>query len=239
MSQISHDLQKKEAFLLKGSMQTMTIMHVQSTDQQTIDAHLRYLSSQTPKFFEQLPVLLDLEAVAGPDDNIDFASLVATIKHHHLIPIGVRNGTSAQLEAARDAGLGVLPARKTSPSNSTDNALISGKKQAILSAKIITQPVRSGQQIHAKHSDLVVLNSVSEGAELLADGNIHVYGTLRGRALAGLSGNRQACIFCQQVQAELLAIAGHYKVNEQINLPPSTYGYQVYLQNDNICFAKL
>lgn len=221
-------------------MQTMTIMHLQSCDTETIVSHLRYLISQTPKFFNQLSVLLDLEAVGQPDDTINFAELIDTLKQHHLILVGVRNGTNEQHASATDAGLGILPARKTTASNnSTDNALVSGKKSSFTSTKIITQPVRSGQQIHAKDADLVILNSVSEGAELLADGSIHVYGTLRGRALAGLKGNRHACIFCQQLQAELLAIAGHYKVNEQINLPPSTYGYQVYLQNDNICFAKL
>lgn len=238
MSQISHDLQQKEAFLLKGSMQTMTIMHLQCTDDQNIDSHLRYLSSQTPKFFNNLPVLLDLSAVAKDDELIDFDQLTATLKKYQLILLGVRNGTATQHTAAIDASIGILPARKTTPAH-TDSALVSGKKKSFASTQIITQPIRSGQQIHAKDADLVILNNVSEGAELLADGSIHIYGTLRGRALAGLSGNRQACIFCQDLQAELVAIAGHYRVNEQIDLPPSTHGYQVYLKNDTVCFAKL
>ena len=82
--------------------------------------------------------------------------------------------------------------------------------------KLITHPVRSGQQIYAAGGDLVVLSSVSPGAEVLADGNIHVYGTLRGRALAGVKGNRSARIFCQRLEAELISIAGHYKISEDL-----------------------
>jgi len=78
------------------------------------------------------------------------------------------------------------------------------------SSKVITQPVRSGQQIYAKDQDLIILSSVSTGAELLADGHIHVYGTLRGRALAGIQGDKTARIFCSNLQAEMVSIAGQY-----------------------------
>ena len=81
---------------------------------------------------------------------------------------------------------------------------------------MITQPVRSGQQIYAKNSDLIVIASVSPGAELLADGNIHIYGRLKGRALAGVTGNQHAHIFCQNLEAELVAIAGHYWLSEDL-----------------------
>ena len=82
--------------------------------------------------------------------------------------------------------------------------------------KIIRHPIRSGQQIYAKDTDLIVIGSVSQGAEILADGNIHVYGPLRGRALAGVRGNTDSMIFCSQLQAELVSIAGTYKVIDDI-----------------------
>jgi septum site-determining protein MinC len=87
---------------------------------------------------------------------------------------------------------------------------------AFVPAKIIRQPVRSGQQIYAKGGDLIILSSVSTGAEVLADGNIHIYGPLRGRALAGVLGNTEASIFCMRLEAELISIAGRYKVDEDV-----------------------
>ena len=83
-------------------------------------------------------------------------------------------------------------------------------------SKIIRHPVRSGQQIYAKGGDLIILSSVSTGAEVLADGNIHVYGPLRGRALAGVKGNTDACIFCMKLEAELISIAGRYKIDDDV-----------------------
>ena len=82
--------------------------------------------------------------------------------------------------------------------------------------KLITEPVRSGQQIYARGADLIVLAPVSHGAELLADGHIHIYGPLRGRALAGVTGDETARIFCQYLEAELISIAGQYKISEDI-----------------------
>ncbi len=82
--------------------------------------------------------------------------------------------------------------------------------------KIITTPIRSGQQIYAQGGDLLILAPVSTGAEVIADGHIHIYGPLRGRALAGVSGNENARIFCDSLEAELVSIAGYYKVNENL-----------------------
>ena len=89
----------------------------------------------------------------------------------------------------------------------------------------MTQPVRSGTQIYARGADLVVTAAVSPGAEIIADGNIHVYGALRGRALAGAAGDVDARIFCSRLEAELVSIAGHYLVSEQ--LPPEQQGFPV------------
>ena len=104
---------------------------------------------------------------------------------------------------------------------------------------MITHPVRSGQRIYAAGGDLIVVASVSSGAELLADGNIHVYGALRGRALAGVTGDTSRRIFCYDLQAELVAIAGRYRVSEDI--APSTRGrpVQVLLQDRTLCIDEL
>jgi len=111
---------------------------------------------------------------------------------------------------------------------------------AVKPTKIITTPVRGGQQIYAQGGDLVVLASVSPGAELLADGNIHVYGAMRGRALAGIKGNTKARIFCQQLTAEMVSIAGQYKVAEDLRRDP-LWGanVQVSLSGDVLNITRL
>jgi len=99
---------------------------------------------------------------------------------------------------------------------------------------LITQPVRSGQQIHASQGDLTVLASVSPGAELLADGNIHVYGRLQGRALAGINGNQEARIFCQTLSAELVSIAGYYWTHEDLEQHSKKEHVFICLQNQQL-----
>ena len=147
---------------------------------------------------------------------------------HGIIPVGVRNGNEQQTQAALTASLGSLNAK------AEQHKEPSIKNDKNSTSKLITQPVRSGQQIYAQNSDLVVLASVSAGAELLADGNIHVYGTLRGRALAGVSGNDQARIFCLKLEAELVSIAGIYKLRDDLQPPPGGQGAHIFLADDKL-----
>ena len=102
---------------------------------------------------------------------------------------------------------------------------------------IHTAPVRSGQQVYAEQRDLTILNTVGAGAEVLADGSIHIYGALRGRALAGAQGNVQARIFCREFHAELVAIAGNYKVLEDIPNELRGQSVQIWLDNGQLKFA--
>ena len=104
---------------------------------------------------------------------------------------------------------------------------------------IQTAPVRSGQQIYADNRDLTVLTSVGAGAEVLADGSVHIYGALRGRALAGAQGNEKARIFCREFHAELVAVAGHYKVLEEIPKELRGKAVQIWLENEQLNIAAL
>lgn len=242
---MTHSLQEKEAFILKGSLQTMTIMHLNTTDLSGIEHHLHYIVSQTPKFFNQLPLLIELEAIQHDPTPIDFNRFIELLRAQNIILVGIRNGHENHIEAAKAAGIGILPERKSVASQS-NSQLISGSatpkpapQATVPTTRLVTQPVRSGQQVYAKGGDLIITSSVSEGAEVLADGHIHIYGTLRGRALAGLSGNTQARIFCHELDAELVSIAGQYKIHEQIHCDSHEMGWQVFLQDEKIAFAKL
>ena len=107
---------------------------------------------------------------------------------------------------------------------------------------IINKPVRSGQQIYAKHTDLIIFGSVSSAAEVIADGNIIVYGTLGGKAMAGVNGKKSARILCSVLRADLVAIAGHYKMRDELEdkiVPQSQFGTQVFLDKQHLCIQKI
>jgi septum site-determining protein MinC len=106
-------------------------------------------------------------------------------------------------------------------------------------SKVITRPIRSGQQVYAEGSDLIVMAAVSEGAEILADGHIHVYGPLRGRALAGVRGDVQARIFCQSLEAELVSVAGNFKLSDSLRELTWKAPAQVYLLDDTLHVGAL
>ena len=158
------------------------------------------------------------------------------ISAYNLIPIGIQGGNTDLIEQAQAKGLPVLNASSTH-----DKEIISNTKEPmateIMPTKFITTPVRSGQQVVSKGGDLIVSAAVSAGAELLADGHIHVYGALRGRALAGISGDKTARIFCQSLEAELVSIAGFYRLSDAIQ--PCDQPCQIYLQGEHIIIEPL
>ncbi len=223
------------AFQLKGSLLTLTVLELLRADTSSIQAQLLSLVKQTPDLFKRMPVIIDLNKIAESVNPLDFQSIKTLLQEHGLVPVGVRGGNLAQQQVASEAGFAVLNntrGEKTDlPSQKTGQETSLGGQSG---AKIVAQTVRSGQQIYAKNSDLIILASVSPGAEVLSDGNIHIYGALRGRALAGVNGNKEARIFCQKLEGELVSIAGHYWVNEDIAPLPGGQTIQIYLENDRL-----
>jgi septum site-determining protein MinC len=168
-----------------------------------------------------------------------------------LQPIGFRGGDQFG-KAIAATGLARLPAAtgrssvsREVESPSSPSQTVTGKPPAEAEpavhrcSKLVTQPVRSGQQIYAQEADLIVMSQVSEGAEVLADGNIHVYGGLRGRALAGVRGDTSARIFCQRMEAELLSVAGNFILSDDMRDELRKKPVQVYLQGDDLCLEPL
>lgn len=223
------------AFELKGRMLTLSVLRLLSTDQALLATQLDARMAGMPELFRHLPVVLDLEAVQG--QALDLAALVDSLRQRGLIPVGVRAGAASEEQAAVAAGLGVIsigaePVRRTDPVREPVVAPAGA-------GMVVRQPVRSGQQIYARGGDLVVLASVSAGAEVLADGHVHIYGALRGRALAGVQGDSSARIFCQSLEAELVSIAGSYRISE--NIPETGPGrpVQIYLDGQALCIQPL
>lgn len=208
---------------IKAGSVTVPILKVMGTVTSEFAPALQEKIRKAPDFFRNAPVVLDLSEVASDKAPIDFAELGQLLRDFDLVPIGVRGGTAKQHLAAQSAKLVVLAENKSESGGGVGKpATAQGSRQAATAgsaggpSKLVDQPVRSGQRIYASGGDLVVLAPISAGAEVMADGHIHIYSTLRGRALAGVQGNLNARIFCNDLQAELVAIGGHYKISESL-----------------------
>lgn len=210
---------------ISGSMFTVLVIKVLN---ESLAATAQGITEQvrtSPNFYRYAPVILDLNLASQIREPDDVRALRDICEAHELVPVGIQGGTAAQRQAAMACGLTSFPvsshmaargerAREVRPVPEAAEAAGGGDGGG--PARLITQTVRSGTQIYAKGTDLVIAASVSPGAEVIADGHIHVYGTLRGRALAGAAGNPEARIFCRNLAAELISVSGHYMVREDI-----------------------
>lgn len=242
----------KEAFALKGGVFTLTTVVLHTTDLSTIEELLVEKVNIAPKFFYYAPVVIDCSAL-DQSQGLDFKAIDQVMRKHKLIPIGIR-GVNAELHPqAIENSLAIMPeSRHTKEKNihvSTSDSQIEAPKikqpapvevtqvSSGSPTRVISQPVRSGQQIYAPGGDLLVIAPVSPGAELLADGNIYVFGPLRGRALAGITGDQSAMIFCKSLEAELVSIAGQYKISEDLKETCWKRSARVHLVDESLQFS--
>ena len=230
-------------FRLKGNMLAITVLELARNDLARLDRQLAEKVAKAPNFFHDTPVLLGLEHLAAEDAELDLGALLDICRRHGLLALGVRASRPGDIAAADELGLPLLPPASGRERHVEPPAPAEPPRPPepqVQPTLVITRPVRGGQQVYAQGGDLIVLSAVSPGAELIADGNIHVYGPLRGRVLAGFKGNTEARIFCQQLTAELLSIAGRYKVAEDLRRNPQ-WGkpVQVSLSGDVLNITRL
>lgn len=226
------NLLKSQAFKLKGRLCTLTVMHLLDTNYEQFGQQLADAVAQAPRLFDRTPVVIDCSAVEG--GVLDLHAICQLMRESHLIPVAIQGGNPLLETLAQCEGLAVL---NTSATHDKPVLLRSEHEPELIKTKLLTTPVRSGQQVVSMGGDLVVLAAVSHGAELLADGNIHVYGALRGRALAGIAGDKQSRIFCQSLDAELVSIAGYYRLSDAIEPVPGPC--QIFLQDEHIHIEPL
>jgi len=231
----------------KSSTFSVPVLVLAGNDVMTIEQQLQEKIHLAPEFFKNSPLVFDLQELNKHDLDIDVAELTHTIRKLGLLPIGIRGGSAQQNQQALELGIPVHSGHGTAvASSATPKQQIpepepesAAEPQAVTAiTTMITHPVRSGQRIYAS-GDLVILAQVSAGAEILAEGNIHVYGSLRGRALAGVQGNTEARIFCSDLQAELISIAGNYKVSEDLNSAVHNQPVQIYLQKNTLVIKDI
>lgn len=215
------------SFEIKSAQLSTVALLLKSVDLQTVVSELLAgfgPDGENPDFFDCDPVVVDFSAFDGDTLPEALESLLATVRQCRLIPVGARNAPAAWKESLVALGLVEVPAEvvRVKQKASTERATEPAASQVVEVVKevpgpgtmVIDKPLRSGQKVYARGADLVVLAMVNQGAEVVADGNIHVYAPLRGKAMAGARGNTHARIFSTCLEPELISIAGVYRTSE-------------------------
>jgi septum site-determining protein MinC len=227
-------------FEIKSATLPLVSLLLKTADLDALATELSARFGDMPDFFEHDPLVLDLTPLQGQSElTVDFATLLPLLRSYRVLPVAARGGNAAQMAAALQAGLAAAPeavAVQAPRAGPTERETIAAKPvrveskavraepaDALAHALVIDKPLRSGQQIYARGRDLVVLSMVNAGAEVIADGHIHVYAPLRGKAIAGARGNTEARILSLCLEAELISIAGVYRTSE-VPLPPEMRG---------------
>lgn len=240
----------------------MSLLELRTSDLLSVKKELEEKVRKAPAFFKHSPVVLGLEQLSSEEQNaLDLDFLHTLCRELGLTPTAVRGATAPLVEQAHSLGIAALPrsrpTTKEAPSASVEaepNTIERSEQQAEQSAptdghtetsphntktRIVTAPIRSGQQIYAKGGDLIVMSQVSAGAEVLADGNIHIYGALRGRALAGIQGDESARIFCTSQEAELVSVAGQFLVDEILRNKHWKEAVQIFFEDGRLTVLPL
>lgn len=234
------------AFTFKGGMLPMTVLELSSADPERIREQLAGKRSQSPAFFQHTPVVLSVERLDEP--HLALERICAVCRAHKLLPVAVRGGADPVKQSAWALGLGWFPPQGEARVRNLESVPVEPASDdqprdieaaSLPGGRIFHGTVRSGQQVTAPGGDLVVIGSVNAGAELLAAGNVHVYGALRGRALAGIHGDPTAAIFCRELHAELLSVAGNYKRLEDVDPQLLGGSVQVALEDDQLSIKLL
>jgi septum site-determining protein MinC len=214
-------------------------VRIRSTDPGIIVDELTGRVATAPKFFERTAVCLDLSELGREPAAAELRGVIEAVRRAGMLPVGLVNGTAATDALAREVGMPLLAQfRSTSKAPPVVHAAPVAEPEPE-GPLLHTQAVRSGQRLYARRRDLIVMAPVGAGAELMADGCAHIYSTLRGRVMAGARGDTRARVFCQEFHAELVSIAGVFRVFE--TLPPELAGkpVQAWLDGDALRFARL
>lgn len=238
-------------FEIKSANLPLVALLLKSANLSSLADELQARFGDIPGFFDHDPLVIDLAPLPG-DAEVDFAALLPLLRGYRVLPVAVRGGSAAQQAAARAAGLAQaaeaivarpapMPAaaerapaeakRAPSPAVAAP-APAEGPAEAVpAGALVVDKPLRSGQQVYARARDLVVMSMVNPGAEVIADGSIHVYAPLRGKAIAGARGNTDARIVTLCLEPELVSIAGVYRTSD-VPLPPEVLGQPTQVRLD-------
>ena len=237
------------SFEIKSASLPLVSFVLKSADITLIAQDLQTRLGDTPDFFDNDPVLIDLQHLDDQAGPLDLPALLQLLRSFRMNPVALRSNNAAHEAAATLAGLFLTSEARTLPAIPTTHEVV--REVEVIrevvrevssggSAMVVDKPLRSGQHVYAKGRDLVVLAMVNPGAEIMADGHIHVYAPLRGKAIAGAKGDTSARIFTHSLEAELLSIAGVYRTSDA-PLPKEVAGKaaQVWLVGDKLVMLAL
>lgn len=245
MNDAANAVQAAPAIEIRFGQVGLAQARVRSTDPGAILDELTGRVAAAPQFFKDAAVCLDLTLLEKPPEAGEIRAAIDAIRRAGMRCIGLVNGSTDVEALARSLDLPVVSQIRAQSKAAT---LASVKADAPVKAEpppsppptlLHQQPVRSGQKIYARQRDLIVTATVGAGAEVMADGCVHVYGVLRGRAMAGACGDVNARVFCQDFNAELVSIAGVFRVFETIPAELAGKPVQAWLDGDDLRFARI
>jgi len=231
-------------------MASFTVLRLRSTDIELVERQLRIKTAQLPSLFLDAPVLVDLAGLGDEAASLSLGELVRAMRACKLVPVAAANVPDGLRGAVSDAGLGLwraplggrprpapdldveTPAPEPPPTAGPTAGPPAAARAPFTGPLVVTKPVRGGQVVHARDNDMVVLAPVNPGAQVIADGHLHIYAPLRGRAVAGASGLPGARIFCQKLEAELVAVSGAYVMADEIPAGLRGRAVQIFLEDD-------
>lgn len=254
---MSQAIDYAQAGELKFGQVGIANLRVRTLDVAQLADEMRERVQRAPNMFARAAVVLDFGGLFQTPSFEQAHALVLGLREAGVLPVALAYGTKETEALAQELGLPLLakfraqyeragapapvpaPTPAAPPPPAPAPATPAAAHDNAEPGLIVTAPVRSGQQVYAEHRDLTVLNTVGAGAEVLSDGSIHIYGALRGRALAGAQGNEHARIFCREFYAELVAVAGHYKVMEDIPADLRGKAVHIWLEQGQLKLATL
>jgi septum site-determining protein MinC len=231
-------------------------VRVRNDDPGALRASLEVRVREAPQLFARAPVVVDLSFLAPQPSDEKVRDLLDGVRAAGMLPVGLAYGDTATEELSQRLGLPLIakfraayeraePAPPTEAPTGAASGTAAPEAATAMSAPTASAAlqqhgsIRTGQQVYARGADLVVVGAVANGAEALADGNVHVYGSLRGRAFAGALGDKATRIFCSEFRAEIVSIAGHYRVFEELPKEFAGRAVQIWLEHDKLQIAAL
>ena len=244
-----------EAAELKFGQVGIANVRVRNPAPEALRASLEVRVREAPALFERAPVVVDLSFLSPQPDDAAVHALLDAVRAAGMLPVGLAYGDDATDALAHRLGLPLIAKFRAAyerPAAAGEKPAAHAKSSAAPAVQPAPQApaepvtalqhhgqVRTGQQVYAQGCDLVVVGTVANGAEVLADGNIHVYGALRGRAFAGALGDKHTRIFCSEFRAEIVSIAGHYRVFEELPQEYAGKAVQIQLEQDRLQITPL
>jgi septum site-determining protein MinC len=235
------DAPREHAVEIRFGQVGLVQLRLHTIDPGSILDELTGRTATAPHFFERTAVCLDLSSLAKPPSLEEIRAVIEIVRRAGMLSVGLAQGGASVDTLANELEMPVFTHIRApnKPVPVVPVAQAAPAPELALPAQMQHQPVRSGQRVYARGRDLIVTATVAAGAEVMADGCVHIYGPLRGRVMAGVHGDTEARVFCQAFNAELVSIAGVFRVFETIPAELAGVPVQAWLAGEDLRLARI